>query len=49
MKTLSDMGCLLIGWNKDILKECGEASHRQTDFCHLHHDGALGNNWLLFR
>ena len=29
MKTLSDMGCLLIGWNKDILKECGEASHRQ--------------------
>ena len=29
MKTLSDMGCLLIGWNKDILKECCEASHRQ--------------------
>lgn len=29
MKTLSDMGCLLIGWNKEILKECGEASHRQ--------------------
>ena len=29
MKTLSDMGFLLIGWNKDILKECGEASHRQ--------------------
>lgn len=29
MKTLSDWGCLLIGWNKDILKECGEASHRQ--------------------
>lgn len=29
MKTLSDFGCLLIGWNKDILKECGEASHRQ--------------------
>ncbi len=29
MKTLSDMGCLLIGWDKDILKECGEASHRQ--------------------
>lgn len=28
MKTLSDMGCLLIGWDKDILKECGEASHR---------------------
>jgi len=29
MKSLSDMGCLLIGWDKDILKECGEASHRQ--------------------
>ena len=29
MKTLTDMGCLLIGWDKDILKECGEASHRQ--------------------
>ena len=29
MKTLSDMGCLLIGWDKNILKECGEASHRQ--------------------
>lgn len=29
MITLSDMGCLLIGWDKDILKECGEASHRQ--------------------
>ena len=29
MKSLSDMGCLLIGWDKNILKECGEASHRQ--------------------
>ena len=29
MKTLLDIGCLLIGWNKDILMECGEASHRQ--------------------
>ena len=29
MKTLKNIGCLLIGWNKDILKECGEASHRQ--------------------
>lgn len=29
MKTISDLGCLLIGWNKEILKECGEASHRQ--------------------
>lgn len=29
MKTLSNIGCFLIGWNKDILKECGEASHRQ--------------------
>jgi len=29
MKTIKDFGCFLIGWNKDILKECGEASHRQ--------------------
>lgn len=29
MKALSNIGCFLIGWNKDILKECGEASHRQ--------------------
>lgn len=29
MKTLSDIGCVLIGWNNEILKECGEASHRQ--------------------
>ena len=29
MKALTNIGCLLIGWNKDILKECGEASHRQ--------------------
>lgn len=29
MKTLKNIGCFLIGWNKDILKECGEASHRQ--------------------
>lgn len=29
MKTLSNIGCLLIGWNTDILNECGEASHRQ--------------------
>lgn len=29
MKTIKDLGCFLIGWNKDILKECGEASHRQ--------------------
>ena len=29
MKTLSNIGCFLIGWNKDILNECGEASHRQ--------------------
>lgn len=29
MKTLSNIGCFLIGWNKDILKECGEASYRQ--------------------
>ena len=29
MNTLSNMGCLLIGWDKNILKECGEASFRQ--------------------
>ena len=29
MKALMNFGCFLIGWNKDILKECGEASERQ--------------------
>lgn len=29
MKTLRNIGCLLIGWDKNILKECGEASYRQ--------------------
>ena len=29
MKTLNNFGCLLIGWDKNILKECGEASYRQ--------------------
>lgn len=29
MKTLNKIGCALIGWDKNILKECGEASHRQ--------------------
>ena len=29
MKTLSNIGCFLIGWNKNILKECGEACYRQ--------------------
>ncbi len=29
MKRMKDIGCLLIGWDKNILKECGEASHRQ--------------------
>ena len=29
MKALSNIGCFLIGWNKNILKECGEASYRQ--------------------
>ncbi|MBP5339838.1 MAG: DUF4407 domain-containing protein [Prevotella sp.] len=29
MKTLRSIGCLLIGWDKNILKECGEASYRQ--------------------
>ena len=29
MKTLRNIGCFLIGWNRNILSECGEASHRQ--------------------
>ena len=29
MKTFRNIGCYLIGWDKDILKECGEASYRQ--------------------
>lgn len=29
MKTMNNIGCFLIGWNKNILKECGEASYRQ--------------------
>lgn len=29
MKTLRNIGCFLIGWDKNILKECGEASFRQ--------------------
>lgn len=29
MKTLRNIGCFLIGWDKNILKECGEASLRQ--------------------
>lgn len=29
MKTLRSIGCFLIGWDKNILKECGEASLRQ--------------------
>ena len=29
MKALTNIGCLLIGWDKKILSECGEASHRQ--------------------
>ena len=28
MKNLTNIGCFLIGWNKEILKDCGEASHR---------------------
>ena len=33
MKTLTNIGCLLIGWDKNILSECGEASHRQFRNC----------------
>lgn len=29
MKALKNFGCLLIGWDKNILKECSEASYRQ--------------------
>ena len=29
MKTLHKIGCSLIGWDINILKECGEASYRQ--------------------
>ena len=29
MKTLRNIGCFLIGWDKSILNECGEASYRQ--------------------
>lgn len=29
MKTLRNIGCFLIGWDKKILRECGEASFRQ--------------------
>lgn len=29
MKTLTSIGCFLIGWDKKILMECGEASYRQ--------------------
>lgn len=29
MKALRNIGCFLIGWDKNILKECGEASYRQ--------------------
>lgn len=29
MKTMNNLGCFLIGWDKNILNECGEASYRQ--------------------
>lgn len=29
MKSLRNIGCFLIGWDKNILNECGEASYRQ--------------------
>ena len=29
MKALRSIGCFLIGWDKKILSECGEASYRQ--------------------
>ena len=27
MKTITKIGCALIGWNANLLSECGEASH----------------------
>ena len=29
MKVFTNIGCSLIGWDRNILKECGEDSHRQ--------------------
>lgn len=29
MKTIKNIGCFLIGWNNNMLSECGEASQRQ--------------------
>jgi hypothetical protein len=29
MRTLNNLGLFLIGWDKNIMKECGEASYRQ--------------------
>lgn len=29
MKTIKNIGCFLIGWNSNILNDCGEASQRQ--------------------
>ena len=29
MNKIKNIGCLLIGWDKNILQECGEASYRQ--------------------
>ena len=29
MEAFKNCGCLFIGWDKNILKECGEASYRQ--------------------
>ena len=29
MRTLNNIGLFLIGWDKNIMKECGEASYRQ--------------------
>lgn len=29
MNKIKNIGCFLIGWDKNILKECGEASYRQ--------------------
>ena len=32
MKTLRNIGCFLIGWDKKILSECGEVSGSIANF-----------------
>ena len=34
MRTLNNIGLFLIGWDKNIMKECGEASFDSTGSCY---------------